>query len=142
MSVFLSKSYYLTEIEIKRSYSDFLADFKKNHHHDDDVRVKNFYYCVPESIKDKVMTKLKEKVEDRTLKQLPAVLTYDENGSLKIIEESGNPTIQFHKALPLTKEEVIQFYRLGVMRLYSFQEKILTYQEIITGYTKNTLKTY
>ena len=28
-----SKSGYLTEIEIKRSWSDFLADFKKKHNH-------------------------------------------------------------------------------------------------------------
>ena len=76
----LSKKNYLTEIEIKRSYSDFLADFKKSHHHDNDIRIKKFYYCVPESIIGKVMTVLKEKVEDKTLKQLPAVLTYDEKG--------------------------------------------------------------
>ena len=31
----LSKSGYLTEVEIKRSWSDFLADFKKTHTHDD-----------------------------------------------------------------------------------------------------------
>ena len=30
----LSKAGYLTEIEIKRSWSDFLADFKKTHSHE------------------------------------------------------------------------------------------------------------
>ena len=57
--VIVSKSKYLTEIEIKRSFSDFLADFKKKHHHDDDCRIKNFYYCLPESIVDKAMAVLR-----------------------------------------------------------------------------------
>ena len=30
----MSKSGYLTEVEIKRSWTDFLADFKKSHRHD------------------------------------------------------------------------------------------------------------
>ena len=63
--VIVSKSKYLTEIEIKRSFSDFLADFKKKHHHDDDCRIKNFYYCLPESIVDKAMAVLREKVESK-----------------------------------------------------------------------------
>lgn len=45
--VVLSKSGYLTEVEIKRSFADFKADFKKAHKHDDE-RVYYFYYCVPE----------------------------------------------------------------------------------------------
>lgn len=134
----LSKNNYLTEIEIKRSYSDFLADFKKHHHHDNDIRIKKFYYCVPESIIGKVMTVLKEKVEDKTLKQLPAVLTYDEKGSLKVREESGNPILKFHTARPLTDSEVIQFYRLGTMRLYNMQETNLRlsrdYHELYNKY--------
>ena len=44
--VVVSKSGYLTEVEIKRSYSDFLADFKKKHSHDAE-QVYYFYYCVP-----------------------------------------------------------------------------------------------
>lgn len=52
--VIITKSGYLTEVEIKRSWEDFKADFKKNHKHDD-PRVYNFHYCVPESILDRVV---------------------------------------------------------------------------------------
>ncbi len=41
----MTKAGYLTEIEIKRSYSDFLNDFKKDHVHDDD-RIKEFYFPI------------------------------------------------------------------------------------------------
>ena len=40
----LSKSGYLTEIEIKRSWADFLADFKKRHTHEGRGIIKYFYY--------------------------------------------------------------------------------------------------
>lgn len=53
--VVLSKSGYLTEVEIKRSWEDFKADFNKKHKHDAD-QVYYFYYCVPEKIYDKVIS--------------------------------------------------------------------------------------
>lgn len=49
----MNESGYLTEVEIKRSFSDFKADFKKSHHHDD-VKISAFYYAVPFKILDKV----------------------------------------------------------------------------------------
>lgn len=68
----LSKSGYLTEIEIKRSWSDFRADFKKKHCHESEL-IKYFYYCVPLSIKDKVSQFLTEKDIPYT-----GIITYDE----------------------------------------------------------------
>jgi len=53
----LNKSGYLTEIEIKRSWADFLADFRKRHTHED-TKVSWHYYAVPESIVDKCREKL------------------------------------------------------------------------------------
>ena len=58
--VIITKAGYLTEVEIKRSWEDFKADFKKTHKHDD-PRVYKFYYCVPESILDRVIDFLREK---------------------------------------------------------------------------------
>lgn len=45
---------YATEVEIKMSVSDFKADFKKKHKHDDE-RLKYLYYAVPHYIKDKCL---------------------------------------------------------------------------------------
>ena len=48
----ISKAGYLTEFEIKRSYSDFLADFKKTTTHFEG-KVMQLFYVVPESIWEK-----------------------------------------------------------------------------------------
>lgn len=81
----LSKSGYLTEIEIKRSWSDFLADFKKKHNHHNYPIIKYFYYCVPVSIYEKVRDRLEEEVSNR--KELDGfnytgIITYDEELNL------------------------------------------------------------
>lgn len=49
----VSNSGYLSEIEIKRSRSDFLADFKKKHFHDDD-RIKYKYYAISSELYNEV----------------------------------------------------------------------------------------
>lgn len=49
----VSKAKYLTEVEIKRTWADFKADFKKNHTHYDS-KLSHFYYAVPEKIAQKV----------------------------------------------------------------------------------------
>lgn len=125
----INKSNYLTEIEIKRSYSDFMADFNKSHHHDNDTRIKYFYYCVPEKIVEKVLNVLNEKVEDGTLKQLPAVLSYDEEARMKYVKESGKPELKFYKPKALTENELMQFYRLGTFRIYSMHKTLMSTTE-------------
>ena len=49
----MSKARLLTEIEIKRSWSDFIADFKKDHDHSHPL-IARFYYAVPSSIGKRV----------------------------------------------------------------------------------------
>lgn len=70
----VTPSGYLTEIEIKRSYEDFCAEFRKRHHHTSTVPMKDFLYCVPAGILEKVIRKLEEQ------KVIPSgILTYDED---------------------------------------------------------------
>lgn len=70
----ITSSGYLTEVEIKRSYADFCAEFKKRHHHTSTVPMKDFLYCVPAGILEKVIKKLEEQ------KVIPSgILTYDED---------------------------------------------------------------
>lgn len=49
---------FTIEIEIKRSYSDFRADFAKTHRRNRhlylDRQPKQFYYCIPKSLKDRI----------------------------------------------------------------------------------------
>lgn len=49
----LNKTKRLVEIEIKRTWSDFMADFKKSHTHYD-PKLSYFYYAVPLSIGERV----------------------------------------------------------------------------------------
>lgn len=78
--IIMTPNGYLTEIEIKSSFEDFKADFKKDHHHDDE-RIYHFYYCVPENIKDKVTGFPDENFKYGAYK--PALLTYDEDGHIQ-----------------------------------------------------------
>jgi len=76
----VGKNRRLTEIEIKRSWQDFKADFEKKHLHDstDSVGIERFIYAVPESVFDKVPEFLQEK------KVVPSnVITYDDNLNIR-----------------------------------------------------------
>lgn len=62
--LYITKSYYLYEVEIKISIADFRADKKKNKYHDH-PDVKGLYYFVPYELynkhKDEIKTTCKEK---------------------------------------------------------------------------------
>lgn len=129
--VVLNKSGYLTEIEIKRSWEDFKADFKKNHNHDAE-QVYYFYYCVPISIAVKVRDFLKEKYGERYKLSAPAVLWYDENGRIqRLVDEDGTCFgIQYASSISPYKnhrklflEERLKVARLGQLRYWSLLEK-------------------
>lgn len=122
----LSKSGYLTEIEIKRSWNDFIADFKKKHKHDSEL-IKYFYYCVPLSIKDKVYNFL----EDKDI-QYTGIITYDEelniviNGREFCYQDNKKtilfPTIGNYRKLFI--EERLELARYGAMRSVLLKKKI------------------
>lgn len=115
--VILTKSGYLTEVEIKRSWEDFKADFKKEHEHKDE-HVYRFYYCIPESIKDKVISFLEERYE----LICPSVLCYTEEGEIKITP-GGWPNTGGRR---LFIEEQLTVARLGCMRIWNLKEKLTT----------------
>ena len=134
----MTKSGYLTEIEIKRSYADFLNDFKKDHVHKDD-RIKAFYFMVHESFKDKVIEKLIE------IKRVPSgIYAYDDDCSIKLAI-SYNDILKtifgkpYHlcsinecflycdvwNSKKLFLEEQFQLARLGAMRYKNMTEKLI-----------------
>lgn len=129
----LSKSGYLTEIEIKRSWTDFLADFKKKHKHESNGLVKYFYYCVPECMLDKVYEKLEELEVDYS-----GVITYDENLKIKFHGyrvrndkyhiNTDEEYSYFNREQPHRKlflEEQLQVARYGAMRAIGLKEKLI-----------------
>lgn len=129
--VICSKSGYLTEVEIKRSYADFLADFNKKHHHDDDERIKAFYYAVPVDIADKVMAHLEKVKAESPGFIMPAVLTYTEEGCISYVSGSGSGKDWSgnYKTRPLNDKEMAHLAHLGCMRLFAITDKFTQMKE-------------
>lgn len=128
--VIVNKTGYLTEVEIKRSWEDFKADFKKKHTHNNE-RVYRFYYCVPVSILDKVKEFLLKVVkEDKSRKNPSALISYTEDGRVKI-EDFG---ISYKEgARKLFLEECLTVARLGVLRYWNLMEKVYPLKKIGKG---------
>lgn len=120
----LSKSGYLTEIEIKRSFEDFKNDFKKKHQHDNSELIKYFYYAVPHSIAEKCVQYFIEHGEYEA-----GFYEYFDDGwvcNVNVPIPQGKKKRKFRK---LTTEEQFQIARFGAMRAVSLREKIIRIQK-------------
>lgn len=115
----LSKSGYLTEIEIKRSWQDYLKDFKKEHAHYGYDLIKNFYYCVPISIKDKAI----EYFNENGCFMISGFIIYDEDLNISF-ESVDNSNKEYRKFRKLFLEEQFQVARFGAMRAIILREKL------------------
>lgn len=118
----MSKSGYLTEIEIKRSLSDLKADFKKKHDHSCEL-IKYLYYAVPIDLVGKCKDLL-------ILNKRPVsgIIGYHEDGSLeffKVYEVLRLGAGINWKARKLFIEEQLQLARLGAMRVWGLKKKIV-----------------
>lgn len=81
----LTKANRLVEIEIKRSWSDFMADFKKSHTHND-PKLSRFYYAVPLKIAERVFHWLYE----GTFKCRPSWIYYEHSEVTGYTEHNPN----------------------------------------------------
>nr|DAW63151.1 MAG TPA: DNA repair protein MmcB-like protein [Caudoviricetes sp.] len=126
----LSKSGYLTEIEIKRSWSDFLEDFNKKHSHESMGLIKYFYYCIPESLLKKAYDKLEEKNRNYS-----GIITYDEDLKIKLHGHRDRVKVNLEGAYSyrfitnktyrkLYLEEQLEVARLGTIKVIKLKEKI------------------
>ena len=115
-----------TEVEIKISKSDLLADFKKGHDHKDRAgRISYFYYAMPEVLYEKckdlipidagVLICNRGKWEGATVYVKEVQKSSKRKGSRK-----------------LTTEECFKIARLGTMRIWSLKEKIIKLQDGLT----------
>lgn len=137
----ISKANMLTEVEIKRSWSDFMADFKKKHSHYD-RKLSHFYYAVPESIGERVFNFLyygeyrnrsfydSSKVE-RATENNPnsfGLILYSDND----IHPLGRAHINVLSArlgkYKITVHEEIKLLRLLGMRIWKMKRKLAEYQ--------------
>lgn len=124
----ISNNNYLTEYEIKRSYADFLADFKKTTTHFE-CKVSQFYYVVPESIAEKCWNFIKEYEfaepynKEKNFDRPPVgLLSYNEEGIIKLehgAQKLYHYTNSYEKDYKLFLEEQNTLLRLGCMRLWN-----------------------
>lgn len=112
--IVLNRQGYATEYEIKRSYSDFVADFAKDEDAHKAPWVYRFYYVLPLLIKDRA-----EEFIRHTGIETPAVLFYDENGNFT----SNNGCSYVKGGRKMFLEEQLKLARLGVMRYWNLREK-------------------
>lgn len=109
----MNNSGYITEIAIKRSWDEFISDFKKGFSHDDE-RVSFFAYCVPEKIIDKVCKYIVSNFKN--YEDEPAVLYYNEDGNIAMAPIGFIRRPGKHRSLFL--EEIYQLAKLGVFRYW------------------------
>lgn len=99
--LYITKSYYLYEVEIKISISDFRADQKKEKYHDHpDVR--GFYYFVPQELYSKHKDEIKA-----TCKGKGAGLIVDGSSITTILKPRVRKEVK-----PLTDNGYIHYLRL------------------------------
>lgn len=121
-----TKSGYLTEIEIKRTWSDFVADFKKKHKHENNGLMKYFYYCLPASfdLKETYVLLEEHKVNYSGILFYDEYLNFQFHGFRVSQDDYQNRCLKGHKKL--TIEQQLEVARLGAMRVIGLKEKLIT----------------
>ncbi len=117
----VKKSGIAVEVEIKRSKSDLLADFKKRHHHNDKQnRITELYYALPEE--------LYEKCKEFIPEDAGIIMCYRYTNYRKetyIYATIKRKAKRIKGARKLNEEEQLRVARLGTMRIWSLKQKII-----------------
>jgi hypothetical protein len=117
----ITKAGVAIEIEIKKTRSDLLADFKKGHDHKDKQnRITEFYFAIPEY--------LYEKCKDLIPEDAGIITCYRWTDYMKrerIDAHIKRKATRRKGARKLTTEEQMRIARLGTMRIWTLKEKII-----------------
>lgn len=110
--VWITQAGYLTEVEIKISFSDFMADFKKKAYHSN-KSVRNFYYAFSEELfktkRNDIMGQLMKEAPDS------GVMVVSARYGVKLIVKP----VPRGKALKLTTPEMFNLMRIGCMKWWT-----------------------
>jgi hypothetical protein len=117
----IKKTGVAVEVEIKRSKSDLLADFKKRHNHEDrQNRITELYYALPEE--------LYEGCKDLIPVNAGIIVCYrytNYKKELTIQATIKRTPKRIKGARKLTQEEQLKVARLGCMRIWTLKQKII-----------------
>lgn len=112
----IRKSNFGFEVEIKRSKSDMLADFKKKHGHiDRQNRIVQLYYAFP--------VELLPKVEELVPEEC-GIITVNRYGDDYIRASIHKEARRKKGAKRLTDKEILKITRLGCMRIWTLKDKL------------------
>jgi hypothetical protein len=116
----IPKSGCAKEVEIKRSKSDFLADFKKGHNHvDRQKRISEFYYAFPADLVDKCIDLVPENAGIIVCER------YKNYRGIESVRASIKRKAKWIKdSRKLTLEEQFKIARLGCMRIWGLKQKL------------------
>lgn len=105
--VYITKSDYLVEVEIKVDINDFRSDFKKKIYHSSSF-VSSLYYAFPEEL----YKKHKDEIHDKTagIAGIIGVFKYDCKVKSKAPKRKEVP--------PLTDIQIKDFMRIGCMKWF------------------------
>ena len=106
----LSKNNYLTEVEIKISKSDLIADLKKKHQHKSNI-IKYLYFAIPEKLKEYISY----------IPEQAGIYIIEQNGKVNKLR-NAKENINIRK---LKEEEKYNIARLGTMRIWNLTEKLI-----------------
>ena len=116
----IRKSGYGFEVEIKRSKSDMLADFKKNHGHEDRKnRIVQLYYAFPIELLPKVEELVPPECGIITVEKYKST-GYEYRAYARMHRDAKRKK----GAKRLTKEEQLKIARLGTLRIWTLKEKL------------------
>lgn len=125
----ISKTGLASEVEIKRSKSDFMADFKKDHKHLDS-KIAYFYYAFPEYIYDKCKDMIPEHAG------IIIVRKYESGFGVRVQASFERPAARRKNYRKLTEAEQLKVARLGCMRIYSLKMKLIGQDEKLQEQTE------
>jgi hypothetical protein len=118
----IKKSGVAVEVEIKRSKSDLLADFKKGHDHKDRYnRITEFYYALTERLYETSEALIPENAG--IIVCYKNYNTWDEK--VRTYAQIKRRPKRIKGARTLTEEEQLKVARLGTMRIWTLKEKII-----------------
>ena len=116
----IRKSGFGFEVEIKRSKSDMMADFKKKHGHKDrGNRIVQLYYAFPEELLLKVEALVPKECGIITVEYYGDTIN-EYRGYARMYREAKRKK----GAKRLTTAEQLKIARLGAMRIWGLKEKL------------------
>lgn len=110
----VTKNYFLREIEIKVSVSDFKADFNKKHNHEGNI--KQFYYAVPYYILDKIKDLVPEQAGI-------LVAEYSDELSNHWHLKRYKRAIDNKSATPIDEEKLDKIFRIGYLKYWFYRKR-------------------